>query len=83
MLPFKFFLLLSSKNKHSASQVSLVVMNLPANTRDVIDAGSIPGSGTSPGGGHGNPLSILAWRIPLTEELGGLRSMESQRVRYN
>ena len=27
--------------------------------------------------------SILAWRIPWTEELGGLQSMGSQRVRYN
>ena len=25
--------------------------------------------------------SILAWRIPWTEELGGLQSMGSQRVR--
>ena len=28
------------------------------------DLGSIPGLGTSPGGGHGNPLQFLAWRIP-------------------
>ena len=27
--------------------------------------------------------SMLAWRIPWTEEPGGLRSMRSQRVRYN
>ena len=27
--------------------------------------------------------SSLAWRIPWTEKLGGLQSMESQRVRYN
>jgi len=27
--------------------------------------------------------SILAWRIPWTEELGGLQSMESQRVEYD
>ena len=27
--------------------------------------------------------SILAWRIPLTEELGRLQSMGSQRVRHN
>ena len=27
--------------------------------------------------------SILAWRIPWTEETGGLQSMGSQRVRYN
>ena len=36
-----------------ASQVALVVKNLPANVRDV---GSIPGWGRSPGGRHGNPL---------------------------
>ena len=39
-----------------ASQVALVVKNLPANVGDVRDASSIPGSGRSPGGGHGNPL---------------------------
>ena len=27
--------------------------------------------------------SILAWRIPWTEEPGGLQSMESQRVRQD
>ena len=27
--------------------------------------------------------SILAWRIPWTEELGGLQSMELQRVGHN
>ena len=27
--------------------------------------------------------SILAWRIPRTEEPGGLQSMQSQRVGYN
>ena len=27
--------------------------------------------------------SILAWRIPLTEEPGGLQPMESQRVGHN
>ena len=31
------------------------------------DVSSILGSGGSPGGGHGNPLQYLAWRIPLTE----------------
>ena len=35
------------------------------------DLGSIPGSGRSPGGGHGNHSGILAWRIPWTEEPGG------------
>ena len=39
-----------------ASQVALVVKNLPANSGDVRDEGSIPRSGRSPGGEHGNPL---------------------------
>ena len=47
------------------------------------DLGSIPGSGRSPGGANGNPLHILAWRIPWTEEPDGLESMGSQRVRHN
>ena len=36
-----------------ASQVALVVKNLPANTGDIRDAGSIPGLERSPKGGHG------------------------------
>ena len=36
--------------------MALVVKNLPANARDIRDAGLIPGSGRSPGEGHGNPL---------------------------
>ena len=50
---------------------------------DTVDVGSIPGLGRSPGGGNGNQSSILAWRIPWTEEPGGLQSMESQRVRHD
>ena len=34
----------------------LVVKNLPANAGDVRDTGSVPGSGRSPGGGHGHPI---------------------------
>ena len=54
-----------------ASQVAPVVKNPPANGGDLRDTGSIPGSGRSPGEGNGNPLSLLAWRIPWTEEPGG------------
>ena len=36
------------------------------------DPGSIPGWGRSPGGGNGNPLHILAWRVPWTVESAGL-----------
>ena len=47
------------------------------------DPGSIPGLGRSPGGGNGNSFSILAWRIPWTEEPGGLQSMGLQRAGYD
>ena len=39
-----------------ASQVTLVVKNLPANAGDPRDVGSIPGSERFPGGGNGNPV---------------------------
>ena len=39
-----------------ASQVALVVKNLPVNVGDVRHMGLILGSGRSPGGGHGKPL---------------------------
>ena len=47
------------------------------------DPGLIPGLGMSPGEGNGYHSNILAWRIPWTEEPGGLRSMGSQRVRLD
>ena len=53
------------------------------NAGDMGDAGSIPGSGRSPGEGHGNHSSILAWRISWTEEPGGLRSMGSHRTEHD
>ena len=47
------------------------------------DPGPIPGSGRSLEKGMGVHSSILTWRIPLTEEPGGLQSMELQRVRHD
>ncbi|XP_070637229.1 janus kinase and microtubule-interacting protein 3 isoform X12 [Bos indicus] len=44
------------------------------------DVGSIPRLGRSPGEGNGNPLHILAWETPCTEEPSGLQSRGSQRV---
>ena len=43
-----------------------------------INLGSIPGLGRSPGEGQVTHSSVLAWRIPWTEEPGGLQSMKSQ-----
>ena len=53
------------------------------NAGDTGDVGLIPGLGRSPGGGHGSPLQYSCWRIPWTEEPGGLHSMQSHRVVYN
>ena len=47
------------------------------------DLGLIPGSGGYPGEGNATHSSILAWRIPWTEEMGGLESMGSQRVGHD
>ena len=44
-----------------------MVKNLLASAGDVTDAGLIPGSGRFPGGGHSNPLSVLAWD-PINRE---------------
>ena len=52
----------------------------PVDTLPATDPGSIPGSGRFPGEGHGNPLSILAWRPPWTAEPGGLQFVGLQRV---
>ena len=48
---------------HFLSQAALVVKNLPA--ADVRHAGSIPGSGRSPGEGHGSPLQDSCLGNPM------------------
>ena len=58
-----------------------VVKNPPANIGNAGNMGSIPGLERSlVGGGMAAHSSILAWRIPWTEELGGLWSIGLQRV---
>ena len=54
-----------------ASQLMLVVKNLPANVGDTRDASSIPGSGRSPGGGHGNPLWYSCLENPVGLQRAG------------
>ena len=77
---------LTQHGYHQASQVALVVKNLPANGRDKRDVGWTPGfepwedsleEGTTT---HSN---ILAWKIPWAEEPDGLQPIGSQRVRHN
>ena len=45
--------------------------------------GLIPGSGRSPGGGKATHSSILAGRIPWTEDPGGQQSVASHKVGYD
>ena len=60
-----------------------VVKNLPANAGDTRDAGLIPGLGRSPGIGNGNPLQYHGWKIPWTDDRGGLQSRGLQSVGCN
>ena len=62
-----------NKNRYSGSDGK----ESACNARDL---GSIPGSGRSLEKEIAAHFSILAWRIPWTEEAGGLQSMGSQRV---
>ena len=50
---------------------------------DTRDTGSVPELERSPGEGSGNHSSMLAWKIPWTEEADGIQSTGSQRVGHN
>ena len=56
------------------------VKNPPPNAGNIRDVGSIPGSERSLEEVMAIHSLILAWRIPWTEESGGLQSIGSQRV---
>ena len=45
--------------------MALVVKNSPANSGDIKDKGSIPGSGRSPGDGNGSPLQYSCLKNPM------------------
>ena len=67
-----------------ASQVVLVVKNPPANAGDTRDAGSIPGSGSSLRGGHGNPLQYSCLENPMDSGAWwSVQSNGSQRVGHD
>ena len=57
--------------------------NPPANAGNIRDVGSIPGQEDPLEEGMATHSSILAWRIPQTEEPGRLQSMGSLRVRHD
>ena len=68
-----------------ASLVAQLVKNLPTVQESTYNAGdldTIPGLGRSPGE-MATHSSILAWRIPWTEEPVVLQSMGSQRLGHD
>ena len=46
-----------------------MLKNLAANAGNIRDVGSIPGSGRSPGGGHGDPLQYSCLENPMDREI--------------
>ena len=71
--------ILNSIEVNWASQVALVVKNplADADSQETLDQEDPLEEGMA------THSSILAWRIPWTEEPGGLQSIESQRVGHN
>ena len=79
MISLNVFVIAHLRSLFWSSQVALVVENLPASTGDVRDAGLIPELEKE----METYSSILAWKIPGTEEPGKLQSTGSQRVRHD
>ena len=70
-------------SNYGASQVVPMVKTPPANVGNIRDAGSIPGSGRSPGGGNAARSSECVWRILWTEKPGMLQSTGSKSVEHD
>ena len=63
-------------DQHMASPVAQLVKSLPAMQETRIQF-------LGWGEGNGNPLQYSCWRIPWTEEPGGLQSTGLQRVGHD
>ena len=60
-------------HSYGASQVVLVLKNLPAKAGDVRNVGLIPGLGRFPGGGHSNPFQHSCLENPM--DIGAWQAM--------
>ena len=83
ILLYIYMFLLSIYLFHLSFPGGSVVKNPPANAGDAGDIGSILGLGRSPEERNGNPLQYCSWKIPWTEEPGGLQSIGSQRAGHD
>ena len=72
----------AGNRQYAASQVALVVKNLPANARDTRDVGLIPESGRSPGGGKATTSVFLPGESHGQRNMVGF-FIESQRVGHD
>ena len=63
--------------------LNYIIVNPLASAGDTKDVGLIPGLRRSPGLGSSNHSTILAWKIPWTEQPGGLQFTGLQRVRHD
>ena len=61
-----------------ASQVAIVVKNPSANAGDIRVAGSIPGLGRCPGGGHDNLLQYSCLKNPIDRGVHGVAKSQTQ-----
>ena len=72
-----------ARDQQKLRSVALAITILSASARDIRDGGLIPGWEDPLEEGMATHSSILVWRIPWTEEPGGLQSTESQRARHD
>ena len=73
----------SDSGRPLSQEVVLVVKNPPANSEDIRDVGSVPGSGRSPRRGHGNPLQYSCQVNPTDRGACRLWSIGSPRVGHD
>ena len=66
-----------------ASQMVLMVKNLPVSARDIRDVGSIPGLVRSHGEGNGNPLHYSCLENPMNRGAWWATVHRLQRVGHN
>ena len=74
---------MTSSNLNLGFPGGSVVKNPPDSAGDIRDLGSIPGSGRSPGGEHGNPLQYSCLENPMDREAWRVTVRGGHRVRPN
>ena len=82
LIGFPHWSLIEEQHKKMGFQMEPALKNLPANPGDKRDAVQFLGQ-EDPPKEMATHASILAWRIPWTEEPDGLQFMGLQRIRHD